>query len=149
MYPCVRLAEQNPPLRPDAPYPVSCCSRMTTSRSGSNSFANKAVHRPVNPAPTMQRSAPSSPMSAGCGSGSRGSESIHHVSGSASARCRNTKGSRESIMTALSPHPPSLLTCLPHYRVGTPQTKHAITRLTQVIACPHMVGLAGFEPTTS
>ena len=42
--PWVSEAEQNPPLRPEAPAPVSYCSRTTTSREGWRSLANRAVH---------------------------------------------------------------------------------------------------------
>ena len=62
--PWVSDDEQKPPFRPEAPAPVSYCSTMTTSRLGSRSFASNAVQSPVYPAPTMQRSAPTSPMSA-------------------------------------------------------------------------------------
>ena len=45
--PCVSEAEQKPPLRPDAPAPVSYCSTTTTWRPGSRSLAISAVHNPV------------------------------------------------------------------------------------------------------
>ena len=45
--PWVRLAAQNPPLRPDAAQPAVRASRTTTSRSGSRSLASSAVHSPV------------------------------------------------------------------------------------------------------
>ncbi len=45
--PWVRLAEQNPPLRPDAAQPTSRDSSSTTSRPGSRSLASSAVQRPV------------------------------------------------------------------------------------------------------
>ena len=50
--PCVRLAEQKPPLRPEAAQPTVFASTRTTSSSGYRSRASSAVHRPVNPPPT-------------------------------------------------------------------------------------------------
>ena len=56
---CVRLAEQNPPLRPDAAPPAVLASRTKiTSADGSRSSrASSAVHNPENPPPTTARSA--------------------------------------------------------------------------------------------
>ena len=45
--PCVNDAEQKPPLRPEAPAPVSYCSITTTLRPGSRSLASRAVQSPV------------------------------------------------------------------------------------------------------
>ena len=45
--PCVRLASQNPPLRPDAAQPTVCASTSTTRASGSRRLASSAVHSPV------------------------------------------------------------------------------------------------------
>ena len=64
--PCVRLAAQNPPLRPLAAQPTPRASRTTTSRCGSRSLAIRAVQRPVKPPPTIARSAVVAPASAGC-----------------------------------------------------------------------------------
>ena len=44
--PWVRLASQNPPLRPDAAQPTVCASTSTTRAPGSRRFASSAVHRP-------------------------------------------------------------------------------------------------------
>ncbi len=44
--PWVRLAAQNPPLRPEAAHPTSLPSTSTTSSAGSRSLAMRAVHRP-------------------------------------------------------------------------------------------------------
>src|SRR5437867_3833788 len=47
----------NPPLRPLGPPPQMSCSRMAMPRSGLRSCRKYAVHRPVNPPPTMTTSA--------------------------------------------------------------------------------------------
>jgi len=70
--PCVRLADQKPPLRPDAAQPTVRASSSTTSSDGSRSVASSAVHSPVNPPPTIARSAVTFPASAGSGSGASG-----------------------------------------------------------------------------
>ena len=62
-------ADMNPPLRPDAPKAIRSPSSSTTSRSDSCSRANNAAHRPVNPPPTITRSARCSPSSGARGSG--------------------------------------------------------------------------------
>ena len=49
--PWVRLAAQNPPLRPDAAQPHRSASSSTTSTAGSADLASSAVHRPGVPAP--------------------------------------------------------------------------------------------------
>ena len=54
--PWVRLDSMNPPLRPLAAEPTSPPSISTTSRDGSRSLAMIAVHSPVYPPPTTQRS---------------------------------------------------------------------------------------------
>jgi hypothetical protein len=64
----VSEAMANPPLRPLAPKPADSASRTTTSRPGSSAFACSAAHSPVNPPPTMHRSA--SVVSVRTGSGS-------------------------------------------------------------------------------
>ncbi len=89
--PCVRLAEQKPPLRPEAAQPTVCASTRTTSRSGYRSRASSAVHRPVNPPPMTARSAVTSPASAGSGSGASGWSS-QNERGTAPARDRATAG---------------------------------------------------------
>ena len=50
-----------------APKPIVSASSTTTSRAGSSAFACSAAHRPVNPPPTMHRSASTRPRSGGCG----------------------------------------------------------------------------------
>ena len=65
----MRLAEQKPPLRPDAAQPAVRASSSTTSSDGSRSRASSAVHNPVNPPPTTARSAVTRPVSAGSGLG--------------------------------------------------------------------------------
>ena len=45
--PCVRLASQNPPLRPDAAQPIVFASTSTTRAPGLRFFASTAAHRPV------------------------------------------------------------------------------------------------------
>src|SRR5262249_30986475 len=57
-----------PPLRPDAPWPMSCASSTTTFRPASAS--TMAQQRPVYPAPTMATSASALPSSeTGTGAG--------------------------------------------------------------------------------
>ena len=68
--PCVSDPSAKPPFRPLAPMPTVSASRTTTSRPGSSAFAWRAAQSPVNPPPTMQRSASLDPSSGG--SGSRG-----------------------------------------------------------------------------
>ena len=74
--PWVRLASQNPPLRPLAPNATVSASRTATRSDGSVSVSAIAVHRPVNPPPMIATSTsqalarPSSGGSAG-GPGSR------------------------------------------------------------------------------
>ena len=65
--PWVSEPMQKPPFRPDAPKPIVSPSSTTTSRSGSSAFACSAAHSPVNPPPTMQRSASVDPSSGGSG----------------------------------------------------------------------------------
>ena len=55
--PWVRLASQKPPFRPLAPNATVSASRTTTRSAGSVSVSAIAVHRPVNPAPTIATSA--------------------------------------------------------------------------------------------
>ena len=83
--PWVRLAEQKPPLRPDAAQPTVRASSSTTSRDGSRSLASSAVHRPVNPPPTTASSVVTCSASAGRGSGASGWSSQNGV-GAAFAR---------------------------------------------------------------
>ena len=83
--PCVRLAEQKPPLRPDAAQPTLRASSSTTSRDGSRSFASSAVHRPVKPPPTTASSVVMCSASAGRVSGASGWSSQNGV-GAAFAR---------------------------------------------------------------
>ena len=73
--PCVRLAAQNPPLRPDAAHPQRSASSTSTSRDGSSALASRAAHRPVYPPPTTTRSARAVPTRGGAGSGAAGSSS--------------------------------------------------------------------------
>ena len=77
--PWVRLAEQKPPLRPDAALPTVRASSSTTSLDGSRSLASRAVHRPVNPPPTIARSAVRWAASAGSVSGASGWSSQNGV----------------------------------------------------------------------
>ena len=58
--PWVIEASQNPPFRPEAPYPTTSDSRSTIFRPGFVSLAIKAVHNPVNPPPITTKSAVSS-----------------------------------------------------------------------------------------
>ena len=67
--PCVRLAEQKPPLRPDAAQPTRRASSSTISADGSRSTAISAVHRPVNPPPITASRAPVPPVSRGVAGG--------------------------------------------------------------------------------
>src|SRR6201996_1342220 len=85
--PWVRLAEQNPPLRPDAAQPAVLASSSTTSAPGSRSRASRAVHNPENPPPTTTRSARSAPVRAGLGSGAPG-WLVQKLRGWAPARAR-------------------------------------------------------------
>ena len=66
--PCVSEPSAKPPLRPLAPKPTVSASSTTTSRPGSSALAWSAAQSPVNPAPTMQRSASAGPSSWGSGS---------------------------------------------------------------------------------
>src|SRR6202012_6035701 len=66
------LAEQTPPLRPDAAQPAVLASSSTTSAPGSRSRASRAVHNPEKPPPTTTRSARSAPVRAGLGAGAPG-----------------------------------------------------------------------------
>ncbi len=70
--PCVSDASQNPPLRPLAPNATVSRSSSSTSRSGRSSFAWIAAHRPVNPPPTIARSASVGASSGTLGSGAPG-----------------------------------------------------------------------------
>ena len=88
--PCVRLAAQNPPLRPLAAQPMLLASSSRTSRPGSRSFAVSAAHSPVKPPPTTTRSARTSPASGAAGSGRRGESSQNGV-GAASASAARTR----------------------------------------------------------
>ncbi len=63
--PWVRDAWQNPPFRPLAPNPTVSCSRTVTRSEGSVSVSARAVHNPVNPAPTTATSVTPSPRSGG------------------------------------------------------------------------------------
>ena len=85
--PWVRLASQNPPLRPDAAHPTVRASTMTTRASGSRRLASSAVHRPVYPPPTITRSA-------SCRSAERGSSRLLGRSSSQKTLCRVRRGSR-------------------------------------------------------
>jgi hypothetical protein len=67
--PWTRLASQKPPLRPLAPNPTKAASTTTMRRVGSVSASRIAVHRPVNPAPTIATSVRSAPRNGGRGSG--------------------------------------------------------------------------------
>ena len=100
--PWVRLAAQNPPLRPVAAQPSRAPSSTTTWRPGCSSRASNAAHKPVNPAPTTARSTSRSPCSAARGSGRR--LSSHH-SGVEDACSRATSASRTDITGGLFPSP--------------------------------------------
>ena len=67
--PWVRLAEQKPPLRPDAAQPTRRASSSTISADGSRSFASSAVHRPVNPPPITASRGAVPPVSRGAAGG--------------------------------------------------------------------------------
>jgi len=52
----IRLLETMPALRPVPPYPVCFCSRIVILVSGARALIKCAVHKPVNPAPTIAMS---------------------------------------------------------------------------------------------
>lgn len=85
--PWVRLAEQNPPLRPEAAQPAVPASSSATSADGSRCRASSAVHSPENPPPTTTRSARCAPASAAAGSGAPG-WLVQNERGSAPASAR-------------------------------------------------------------
>ena len=63
-----KRADAHPPLRPEAPKPQTSASMMTIRSVGLTSRSERAVHRPVNPPPTMATSTSRSPDSEGrCG----------------------------------------------------------------------------------
>ena len=70
-----KSAEQNPPLRPEAPKPATSCSTIAIRVLGASSVSQYAVHRPVYPAPTIATSTTVSPSSP-----SRGRQSSPQVS---------------------------------------------------------------------
>ena len=72
-----KRAEHHPPFRPEAPKPATSRSRTTTRKAGSRRMSECAVHRPVNPAPTMQTSTARSSVSAGRGGSGAGTASHH------------------------------------------------------------------------
>jgi hypothetical protein len=61
--PWVRLASQNPPLRPDAAQPICWPSSRTTRAAGLRRLARTAVQSPAYPPPTTVRSAVAWPTS--------------------------------------------------------------------------------------
>ncbi len=73
--PCVRLAAQKPPLRPVAPSAMRSPSSNTIDLSGFSSAACRAAHNPVNPPPTITRSADVEPECRGLGVGRSGRSS--------------------------------------------------------------------------
>ena len=70
--PWVRLASQNPPLRPLAAQPTRLPSITSTDRPGLASLASRAAHSPVNPPPITARSQARSPRSGSRAAGASG-----------------------------------------------------------------------------
>jgi hypothetical protein len=88
----------NPPLRPLGPPPQMSRSSSTTSRAGSRSLRNHAVHIPVYPPPRMTTSAAVSPSSGGvsgpANSGSASASSSHQLRRAGRGVSRYVNGAR-------------------------------------------------------
>src|SRR6201996_617665 len=97
--PWVRLASQNPPLRPLADQPTRSPSTSSTDRPGLASLASNAVHNPVNPPPATSRSQAASPRSGSRAGGASGWSS-QNGRGSAVMTSRVSSSRRASAMAS-------------------------------------------------
>jgi hypothetical protein len=117
--PWVRLAAQNPPLRPVAAEATRPASSSTTSRPGSRSLASKAVQSPENPPPTTARSVPVETRNPGRAAGRSGRSSQN---GTGAAPDHESYSSRRESMITFSVMPPRRRSSQTRCRPGRAET---------------------------